>query len=415
MASRSDGVKQRRGQRRTGWLLSANRDRSPVLPAFDLTHWLAQRRFARGLESASSAWLGRPFSRKAARRLLIYYTPSRIPFTQVYPFFHYRRDLARLLGLEVRALPVEKLYEGHDGMGADVILLEPWYDVDHGVLGRAIDRLRASRPSTRVIFLDSFAHNDLRLAKLLDGRVSAYLKKSVFADPAEFLRARSGHTNVAEYYGKLYGIDQETVRHDIPGGFLSRVHLSPGFLTAPQFVAGFVSGPEPTFDDRPIDLHSRIATNGLPWYKAMRVGAEDAVSALEGVKCTSPGRVPLNLFLDELRKSKLCWSPFGYGELCWRDIEAFLTGAVLIKPDMSHLRTEPDLFRPGETYLPVRWDYSDFAEVVHGALADDGLRRRVAENAFRMCRDYLRGDAFAQHYSRILEAEGFAEQAQTGT
>ena len=30
-------------------------------------------------------------------------------------------------------------------------------------------------------------------------------------------------------------------------------------------------------------------------------------------------------------------SPFGFGEICYRDFEAMLNGACLIKPDVSHL------------------------------------------------------------------------------
>ena len=72
---------------------------------------------------------------------------------------------------------------------------------------------------------------------------------------------------------------------------------------------------------------------------------------------TPKDRIAQMRFLEEMRQSKLCWSPFGYGELCWRDIEAYMTGAVLIKPDVSHLGSLPDLYRPHETYLPVRWDF----------------------------------------------------------
>ena len=62
-----------------------------------------------------------------------------------------------------------------------------------------------------------------------------------------------------------------------------------------------------------------------------------------------------------------------------------MTGAVLVKPDMSHLETLPDLYRPGETYLPVRWDFSDLGDVVGSALADADLRRRLATAGLEEC------------------------------
>ena len=45
-------------------------------------------------------------------------------------------------------------------------------------------------------------------------------------------------------------------------------------------------------------------------------------------------------------------------------IGAVLTGAVLLKPDMSHVETDPDIFVPWETYAPLAWDLSDFADVL---------------------------------------------------
>ena len=53
--------------------------------------------------------------------------------------------------------------------------------------------------------------------------------------------------------------------------------------------------------------------------------------------------------MRELAQCGICFSPFGYGEVCWRDDEAVYSGALLINPGMSHMVTEPDVFVPGET------------------------------------------------------------------
>jgi hypothetical protein len=71
-----------------------------------------------------------------------------------------------------------------------------------------------------------------------------------------------------------------------------------------------------------------------------------------------------------------------------------MTGAVLIKPNVSHLDSLPDLYRPHETYLPVRWDFSDFEDVVRNALANPEDLRRIALTAFQACRDYLNKGRF---------------------
>jgi hypothetical protein len=74
--------------------------------------------------------------------------------------------------------------------------------------------------------------------------------------------------------------------------------------------------------------------------------------------------IPKKKYLEELRRSKTCVSPFGWGEVCYRDFEAILAGAMLIKPDMSHLETYPNIYQEDKTYIPLKWDMSDLKEKV---------------------------------------------------
>ena len=107
-------------------------------------------------------------------------------------------------------------------------------------------------------------------------------------------------------------------------------------------------------------------------------------------------------YLHELQNSKICFSPFGYGEVCWRDFEAVAHGAVLLKPDMSHIRTDPDIFIAGETYMPVAWNLSDFEDKVHELLNDAALRRRLTNNAFEVVHDYVAQNRFVEKMTPIF-------------
>ena len=51
-------------------------------------------------------------------------------------------------------------------------------------------------------------------------------------------------------------------------------------------------------------------------------------------------------------------SPFGWGEICYRDFEAIIGGALLIKPDMSHISTWPDIFTQ-DKYHSVSWNCNE--------------------------------------------------------
>ena len=69
-------------------------------------------------------------------------------------------------------------------------------------------------------------------------------------------------------------------------------------------------------------------------------------------------------YLEELKHSKSIASPFGWGECCLRDFEAFYNRAILLKPSMEHCVTYPDLYKPFETYIPINWDFSDFENII---------------------------------------------------
>jgi len=134
----------------------------------------------------------------------------------------------------------------------------------------------------------------------------------------------------------------------------------------------------------------------------MRRLAQNQVQQLENINLSASGHLVLNQFIDELANSRTCFSPFGYGELCWRDIEAFQTGAVLIKPDMGHLETKPHLYEPGVTYLPVRWDFADLDDVVQDALSDEPRMEHISQEAWNRAARYIRENDFVNDMIEIF-------------
>lgn len=64
-------------------------------------------------------------------------------------------------------------------------------------------------------------------------------------------------------------------------------------------------------------------------------------------------------YIDVMKQSKIVVSPWGFREWCFRDCEALLTGAILIKPDTSFVKTLPDLYQNNVTYVPCNSDFSD--------------------------------------------------------
>ena len=69
-------------------------------------------------------------------------------------------------------------------------------------------------------------------------------------------------------------------------------------------------------------------------------------------------------YVNTLLNSKIVISPWGFGEMCYRDFEAMYCGCVLIKPDTSFVQTYPDIFINNKTYIPCKVDFSDLQEKV---------------------------------------------------
>jgi hypothetical protein len=84
-------------------------------------------------------------------------------------------------------------------------------------------------------------------------------------------------------------------------------------------------------------------------------------------------------YLRELGRSKLVLSPFGLGEITLKDFEVFRAGALLVKPDMSHLETWPDLFRDGQAMISHTWELDDLPDLLEQLLSDPERCRAIAE------------------------------------
>ncbi|MEM9433533.1 MAG: glycosyltransferase family 1 protein [Pseudomonadota bacterium] len=372
---------------------------------FGLDSIAAENVLTRYVGSTARAFLARPFPRKSNRRLVFYYELKAISFTQANPFIYYADQMRARYGVDVRCIPNSELLKGHVPRhdSADIVLLQTWFDLDSDALGRVIGLVREANPSAQISFVDSFAHSDIRQAQALEPEISFYIKKSRLRQESDIFRAFRGDTNLTEFYGDLYGISAEPVDWQVPRNILPKLRLSPNFFTAPRFLKAFARSDMPAWGGRPLDIQTRFGINGSPWYKAMRQDALDKVRGIKGLKLSPADRVSYRDYMIEMRQSKICFSPHGYGELCWRDIEGILSGAVLVKPNMDHLESLPDLYRSDETYLPVRWDFEDLEPVIHRLLHDEDLCRYLSENAFRAVQDYVQNARFVDDMAFLFD------------
>ena len=111
-------------------------------------------------------------------------------------------------------------------------------------------------------------------------------------------------------------------------------------------------------------------------------------------------RVSPLAFFAELRRSRLVLSPFGWGEFAYRDYEAFLSGAALVKPSMSHVDTYPDYYRDKETMLAFRWDLADLESTLARGLERPRETQDIARAAQNVYKYHVAAPEGRQDFAR---------------
>ncbi len=125
---------------------------------------------------------------------------------------------------------------------------------------------------------------------------------------------------------------------------------------------------------RPVDISCRFGAN----YSRASVAWQRKTVRQKLAGRARTQRLGRSRYFRELMQSKIVVSPFGWGEIAYRDYETYLTGGLLLKSDMTHLETWPDFFRAGETMIAHRWDLSDLEARIDEALANYSRYRAIA-------------------------------------
>lgn len=117
-------------------------------------------------------------------------------------------------------------------------------------------------------------------------------------------------------------------------------------------------------------------------------------------------RVSLKEFNRQLRASRIALSPWGWGEITDRDFRVINNRTLLIKPDMSHVQTSPNVYIPHETYVPVKWDLSDLEEQCDYYLSRPKEIKRITDNASFAYRSFFANKVVEQKMKNLLESLG---------
>jgi len=382
-------------------------DRGWVTSLFDgisVRVWLSQLQDRIWKLTRSLRYSGTRHKPDSCPTILFFYYPNAIAESQFYPFHLYRKALLKRLGLHVSAVPLVSASKLNivDSSYVKLVVIQTHFRIKPEQLDDILSQIKTKFQSAQIVYFDWFAPSDLRLFSLIEPYVDRYVKKTVFTDHDQYRTPHFGDTNLMDYYGKLYQCDHQCQQYQIPQSVDKKLMTGVGFISSPYLHSLFSHASLPPGIHRPIDLNARFATRGSGWYLAMRSAALNEALSLSPEYLIASGSLSRAKYLIELGSSKLTFSPFGYGEICWRDYEAIALGSLLIKPNMAHLKVNPDIFVPYETYIPVAWDFSDFKEKVVYYLNHPEERTRITRNAFAVGSQFVREKNFVDHVNKLI-------------
>ncbi len=306
----------------------------------------------------------------------------------------------------------------------DIVILNskfwsgPWDTARAGALG-ILDRLRTAR--RRVYYFDRTSTPGTVNAEVLPF-VDGYLKNAAYRDRTQYQRQVYGGRLFSEYYRDKEGVTDAEAPYTPPRlsadeaariGISWNTGLANYSMLGPRLGSLYRLLPSrllfvPPRRFTPPQARRTTAVScrmGLS-YKYATVGHQRrrVAELLQAHRRTQ--RVSKFAYVREMRDSQVVVSPFGYSEINYKDFETFLAGAALLKPDMSHLETWPDYFRPGETFVAHRWDLSDLAERVNDLVEHRDKAIAVAAAGQALHRWHVCSaagqEAFADRFAAIL-------------
>lgn len=304
----------------------------------------------------------------------------------------------------------------------DVLLIEgkffrSWWKQPETV----ISRLDAWRDRTPVVYCDTTDSAGWILGQALP-HVDLLVKNQALRDRREYLRPLHGRRTFTDYYHRTTGVSDDSPEEApqvADAADLDKIRVGWNSGLADYSVQARYRGAVfrrlgwplllrrdrpwvPAAAPRPIDVALRMAVNyGRNTVSYQRQQVRDRLGHY-----LRTDRLPRGKYLDELTRTKVVPSPFGWGEINYKDWEVFTAGALLLKPDMSHLETWPDVYHSGETLVTHRWDLSDLEAVVEDMLAAPERRLAIAQAGQDRYRHFVTGPEagplFAQRFSGLL-------------
>ena len=267
--------------------------------------------------------------------------------------------------------------------------------------------------SPKVFFFDTGDSSGWLQSQVLPF-VDGYRKSQLLQNRSQYLQPMYGHRPFTNYYHSKYAVD------DVNPGY-SRIIKDEKLLE--KLAVSWNSGlaDYSLFGPNLMSIYKRIAYSKVlrfpKSFSNVKSSRYNEVSCRFGVTYSretiswqrkkiraifageiSTKKMSRRMYFKELVSSKVIVSPFGLGEITLKDFEVFLTGGLLLKPDMNHMETWPNFFQQDKTMCTFGWDAEDLKQKLEDVLLDDDKRITIANEGQRIYRHYTTGNNAAEEF-----------------
>tara|TARA_R110002096_G_scaffold94635_6_gene212909 strand:- start:6304 stop:7377 length:1074 start_codon:yes stop_codon:yes gene_type:complete len=250
---------------------------------------------------------------------------------------------------------------------------------------KIIDEIERLKYHKNKLFYFDLSDSTALLHPEILSQVDSYFKMQKLKNTAQYKDLHYGNRIFTDYVYREYNINDSNPSYSVPvkhdnelkkikvswnsgyynhtllGKYLNELYFHVPIKPLLKFPCKF----HKPILNRMIDISCRINTNyeraTVAWFR------KEAKSRLNNR--IRIDRVSARDYYREMAGSKLCISPYAWGEINYKDYEAFISGCILLKPDMSHLETWPNYYINNKTYIPYKWDSSDLVEKTDNVLS----------------------------------------------
>lgn len=197
--------------------------------------------------------------------------------------------------------------------------------------------------------------------------------------------------------------------YDIPDTLWSRIKLSGwnlGWLL-PHYHNFYQRCDNPAYDICAVyqgfhpENYDHIIQNDT-FYTDHRTKAWHELESLKSRYSILTNKLPQQEYYQKLWQSKIAVSPFGMGELCFRDFELMMFGVPMIKPGMDSVNTYPNPYIPDQTYIAVDLDWKNLSEKIEEYLANPQKLNYLIEQFRNIFNQQYRSENLCTHWYKIF-------------